>query len=103
MYGLDSAVFEDAERLEAWLADRGLRPYVDFEILGISPSDAALEVDPKGAVERIASFLEVFARRSGYTVAPFDPEHGTISLSRDRAQALDGRRGSGRGDYGVGD
>jgi hypothetical protein len=82
MTTLSGRIFEDAEELREYLADRGLRPYEDFEILTATISDGALEVDPCGNLEELRPHLEAFANRLGYWVFPFDPETGTVSLVR---------------------
>jgi len=79
-----AVVFEDAEKLQDWLARHEQRPYVDFEILTVTLSDGALELDPMGNAETLRPLLEDFARDNGYSVNPFDPETGTISLLRSR-------------------
>ena len=75
---------QDAENLQDWLARHELRPYVDFEILAVTMSDGALELDPMGNAETLRPLLEGFAQDHGYNVNPFDPEAGTISLMRGR-------------------
>lgn len=82
MNGLDAIAFEDAERLEEWLSANELTPYVDFEILTVTLSDAAVEVDPKGNPGRIARLLEDFGARYGYDVLPVDPDTGIVSLRK---------------------
>ena len=82
--GPDAIVFEDADRLQSWLSKREQTPYIDFEILTVTLSDGALEVDPMGNTERLVPLLQQFAELHGYVVNPFDPESGTISLLRDR-------------------
>ena len=79
----DPNVFEDAGRLQDWLATHERTPYVDFEILTVTLGDGAVEVDPKGQVEDLIPLLEGFARLNGYDVGPFDPDSGTISLFRE--------------------
>ena len=82
MSSLDAAVFEDANRLQEWLASHQRKPYVDFEILTVTLSDGALEVDPKGDLESLRPLLEAFGQAHGYDVAPFDVETGTVSLKK---------------------
>ena len=80
----DAIVFEDADRLKDWLSSREQTPYIDFEILTVTLSDGALEVDPMGNADRLEPLLRQFAQMHGYVVNPFDPESGTISLLRER-------------------
>ncbi len=82
MSSLDAAVFEDAVRLQEWLTRHERVPYIDFEILTVTLSDGALEVDPKGDLESLAPLLKSFASAYGYSVAPFDVDTGTVSLRR---------------------
>ena len=82
MTNLDATIFEDAARLEQWLADCDFVPYIDFELITVTMSDGALEIDPKGNVKRLSPYLEKFAGQNGYTVEPLDPERGTVSLLR---------------------
>ena len=82
MTSTSGAIFEDAERLSQHLADQGFRPYEDFELLTVTLSDGALEVDPYGQLEKLQPHLESFGNALGYRVFPFDPESGTISLRR---------------------
>ena len=83
MSSLDAAVFEDADRLQEWLVSHQRIPYVDFEILTVTLSDGALEVDPKGDLASLRPLLEEFAAAHGYRVAPFDVETGTVSLKKE--------------------
>ena len=53
MSSLDAAVFEDAGRLQEWLVSHQRTPYVDFEILTVTLSDGALEVDPMGDLKSL--------------------------------------------------
>ncbi len=80
----DAAVLQDAERLQNWLARNEQTPYIHFELLTVTLSDGALEVDPMGNMEALLPLLEEFARANGYEVNPFDPDSGTISLLRNR-------------------
>lgn len=80
MNSLDATVFEDAESLKEWLAENGLVPYADFELLTVTLSDGALEIDPMGNQARLLTYLRRFALLWGYRVQPFDPETGSISL-----------------------
>ncbi len=80
MTALSGAIFEDAERLSQHLADQGFRPYEDFELLTVTLSDGALEVDPYDQLEKLRPHLESFGNALGYRVFPFDSESGTISL-----------------------
>ncbi len=82
MTATNGAIFEDAERLSQHLADQGFRPYEDFELLTVTLSDGALEVDPYGQLEKLQPHLESFGNALGFRVFPFDPESGTISLRR---------------------
>ena len=82
MSSLDAAVFEDADRLQEWLVSHQRTPYVDFEILTVTLSDGALEVDPKGDLKSLMPLLESFGQAHGYDVAPFDAETGTVSLKK---------------------
>ena len=82
MSSLDAAVFEDAGRLQEWLVSHQRTPYVDFEILTVTLSDGALEVDPKGDVQSLMPLLRSFGKAYGYDVAPFDVESGTVSLKK---------------------
>ena len=81
----DAAVLADAERLQEWLVGHEQRPYVDFEILTVTLSDQALEVDPMGNAQALVPLLERFAARHRYDVGPLNPETGTISLLRNTA------------------
>jgi hypothetical protein len=85
--GHDAAVLEDRDRLEAWLAEHGFVPYVDFEILTVllgqdSGGGGGVEVDLKGNAEKILPALEDFAAQNGFLVEPTDPDTGAISLRR---------------------
>ena len=80
MTALSGAIFEDAERLSHHLADEGFHPYEDFELLTVTLSDGALEVDPYDQLDKLRPHLESFANALGYRVFPFDSEKGTISL-----------------------
>ncbi len=82
MTATNGAIFEDAERLSQHLANQGFRPYEDFELLTVTLSDGALEVDPYGQLEKLQPHLESFGNALGFRVFPFDPESGTISLRR---------------------
>lgn len=82
MAALSGAIFEDAERLSHHLADQGFLPYEDFELLTVTLSDGALEVDPYDQLEKLRPHLESFGNALGYRVFPFDSERGTISLRR---------------------
>ena len=82
MSSLDAAVFEDAGRLQEWLVSHQRTPYVDFEILTVTLSDGALEVDPMGDLKSLMPLLERFGQAHGYDVAPFDVETGTVSLKK---------------------
>ena len=88
MTALSGAIFEDAERLSEHLEGEGFRPYEDFEILTVTLSDGALEVDPCGRLEELRPYLESFGEERGYVLFPFDPETGTISLHRRRDKKL---------------
>ena len=93
MSSLDAAVFEDADRLQEWLVSHHRRPYIDFEILTVTLSDGALEVDPKGNLKSLMPLLEEFGEAHGYAVAPFDVETGTISLKKESLRNTTGRDG----------
>ena len=80
----DAAVLEDRDRLQEWLAFRGFIPYVDFEILSVHLEEASVEIDPMGNLARLVPALEEFAVSAGFSVMPFDPETGSVSLLRDR-------------------
>ena len=82
MTATNGAIFEDAERLSQHLTDQGFRPYEDFELLTVTLSDGALEIDPYGQLEKLQPHLESFGNALGYRVFPFDVESGTISLRR---------------------
>jgi hypothetical protein len=82
MHSLDAEIFQDAERLEDALAESNFVPYIDFEIITVTLSDGALELDPKGNLKLLMPALEAFAEDNGYRVRPFDPDMGTISLTR---------------------
>ena len=85
MTRLGGAIFEEAERLRDFLAERGFRPYRDFEIVTVTLSDGALEIDPFGQLERLRPTLEAFANARGFWLLPFDPYAGTLSLVREGA------------------
>lgn len=78
----DATPFEDADRLQDLLADCDFLPYIDFEIITVTLSDGALEVDPKGNLPALLPHLRDFAGRRGYRVCPLDPDTGTVSLLR---------------------
>lgn len=82
MTALSGAIFEDAERLSQHLAEHGFRLYADFELLTVTLSDGALEVDPYDQLEKLRPHLESFGTALGYRVFPFDSDSGTISLRR---------------------
>ncbi len=82
MAALSGAIFEDADRLQEHLLAAGLRPYEDFEILTVTISDGALEIDPCGRLETLIPHLERFAIERGYWCFPFDKVTGTLSLVR---------------------
>ncbi len=82
MAALIGTIFEDAERLSHHLADQGFHPYQDFELLTVTLSDGALEIDPRDQLEKLRPHLESFGDALGYRVFPFDSERGTVSLRR---------------------
>lgn len=91
MSSFDAAILEDADWLQDWLVSQGRTPYIDFEILTVTFSDGALEVDPKGDLETLLPLLRTFAAAYGYEVAPFDVETGSVSLFRSDPGRLRGR------------
>lgn len=91
MSTFDAAILEDADRLQDWLVSQGRTPYIDFEILTVTLSDGALEVDPKGDLQSLMPLLQTFAAAYGYEVAPFDVETGSVSILRSDPGRLKGR------------
>ena len=77
-----AAVFEDAESLGEWLADSGLVPFIDFEILTVTLDDAAIEIDPIGEPDRLLPLLRTFAEAEGFALFPFEEDVGTLTIGK---------------------
>ena len=78
----EATVFEDADRLSVWLAKHYLVPFVDFEILTVTLDNAAIEIDPKGDLERLLIALRRFADEEDFAVFPFDEDTGTLTIGK---------------------
>lgn len=78
-----TVLFEDISRLVDHLAERGLVPYEDFEVLTASLSAGSIEIDPFGEPDRLLPHLDSFADVNGYVVLPRDEHTGAVELLLD--------------------